>query len=62
MSTEVAKTIEEMIDELHREAATAIAQAADSQARFPHRRHDVRIYRERAEAALQAVKHLEGEL
>lgn len=51
--------IEFIIDGLHRDAAMNIALAERSP---QHRRHDARIYKERAQAALQAVAHLEGEL
>lgn len=59
MSTETRRNVEAVIDELHRDAARNIALAERSP---KHRRHDARIYRERAEAALQAVAHLVGEL
>lgn len=62
MTQRTRTELESMIDELHREAARELALAADSEARFPWRRHDARIYRERAEVALQSVKHLEQEL
>lgn len=62
MSTEVAQTIESIIDELHREAATALAMAKYIHHEKCWRVHDERIYTERAEAALQAVAHLGGEL
>jgi hypothetical protein len=58
MTTATAQTISEMIDELHRDAARNLALAFDSEARFPWRRHDPRIYRERAQVALQAAAHL----
>jgi len=62
MSTETRKSLEDVIAELHREAATALAMVDWTQREKPWRRHDVRIYRERAETALQAVKHLEEAL
>ena len=62
MSTQTRKSLEEVIDELHREAATALAMAAYVKREKPWLRHDERTYTERAEAALQAVKHLEKEL
>ena len=62
MSTETRQSVEEIIAELLRDAAMNLALKADSEARYPWRRHDARIYAERAEAALRAVKHLEGEL
>ena len=58
MSTAVAKTIEETIEELIREAAMNWALKADSEARFPWRQHDARIYAERADAAQEAAKAL----
>jgi len=58
MSTKTEAGIQEIIDELHRSAARNIALAEDSAARYPWRRHDVRIYRERAEDDLAAARHL----
>ena len=57
MST-ATEILEQVIDELHMSAARNIALANDSEARFPWRRHDVRIYRERAESDLAAARHL----
>jgi hypothetical protein len=62
MSTETRKSLDEVIDELHRSAARNIALANDSEARYPWRRHDVRIYRERAQMDLLAAAHLMEEL
>jgi hypothetical protein len=62
MSTETRKSVEELIAELHYSAARNIALAEQSRIETPWRRHDVRIYRERAEADLLAVQHLEKEL
>jgi hypothetical protein len=51
--------VEALVAELHREAATALAQAV----RCPkHLRHDARIYKERAAVALEAVTYLEEAL
>lgn len=58
MSTAVSAGVEDIIAELQREAATNIALAL----RAPkYRRHDSRIYKERATVALDAAKLLEAE-
>lgn len=62
MSQKTRTELEALIDELHREVAMNIALCNDTQHRFPWRRHDARIYRERAEVALQSATHLAAEL
>lgn len=62
MSTETKRSLEDIIDELHREAATALAELAYQKEQFPWRK-DVQpggVYEKRAEAALAAVAHLVG--
>ena len=61
MSTRTRENLEEVIIAgLLEEAAVAIRRTEQSDPR--RRRHDQRIFKERAEAALQAVAHLEGAL
>ncbi len=55
MSTKTQTGIQAIIDELHRSAARNIALAVDSEARFPWREHDVRIYKERAQKDIDAA-------
>ena len=60
MSTAVRKSLEEVIDELHRDAARNIALAQDP--RYTRTVAGSRICKERAEAALAAARHLMEEL
>jgi hypothetical protein len=62
MTTRTRTELEALIDELHRSAARNIALKNDVEARYPWRRHDARIYSERAQADLAAVRHLMEEL
>jgi hypothetical protein len=62
MSTATRTALEAQIDELHEEAANALAWKAHVEAAYPWRRHDSRIYAERAQVALQAARHLMEEL
>ena len=62
MSEETIKSLEEIIHELHNEAATALAMVEYVKTEKPWLRHDERIYRERAETALTAVQHLLEEM
>jgi hypothetical protein len=62
MSSTVRLNIEDVISALLEEAAVALRWAEQCQNSAPWRRHDVRIYREQAAVALQAVSHLEGAL
>lgn len=58
MSTATSQTVEGLIDELHRSAARNIALKNQSEIDFPWRKHDARIYGERAEADLAAARLL----
>ena len=60
MTTAARESVEAIIAALLKEAAAAIRGA--EQPEVMRRRHDSRIHRERAAAALLAVKHLEGTL
>ena len=62
MTQRTRTELESLIDELHREAATALAMAKYIRHEKCWRVHDEHIYNERAEECLQAVKHLEVEL
>lgn len=62
MRTETQIELLSMVDELHREAATALGWKAHTEKHFPWRQHDARIYAERAQAALQAAAHLIQEM
>lgn len=62
MSTETRKSLDEVIDELHRSAARNIAMAEWVKAEKPWLRHDERIYKERAQMDLLAAQHLLEEL
>lgn len=62
MTQRTRTELESLIDELHHEASHALVMAAYIRDEYPWRVHDERIYNERAEECLQAVKHLEVEL